>query len=180
MFYGRTLFTHPINTSLHLLIPASHSSRLLPTSHLAATSPFFMSLTLFHRKVRLCHILGSTYKWYHRLFVFLFLTYSVYCDDMVMFGVGAFGRWLGLDLVHSLCLSLPLPNSSLFSHLCFARTEGETGHHEPGRGLLLQPSPTASLISDSSHGICEKINVCGLSLHVNGVLLRQPDCPKMP
>ena len=119
MFYGRTLFTHPINTSLHLLIPASHSSRLLPTSHLAATSPFFMSLILFHRKVRLGHILGSTYKWYHRLFVFLFLTYSVYCDDMVMFGVRAFGRWLGLDLVHSLCLSLS-PSSILPSFLTSA------------------------------------------------------------
>ena len=106
MFYGRTLFTHPINTSLHLLIPSSHSSRLLPTSHLAATNQSVLYVPDSVSQAGLCHILGSTYKWYYRLFVFLFLTYFVYCDDMVMFGVGAFGRWLGLDLVHSLCLSL--------------------------------------------------------------------------
>ena len=93
MLYGRTLlFIHPIYISWHLLIPTSHSTPLLPTTHLAATSLIFMSLILFHRQVCLCHILGSVYKWYHRVFVFLFLTYFTYCDDMVIFGVGAFGR----------------------------------------------------------------------------------------
>ena len=45
-------------------------------SPLATTSPFSMSVSLFLfcRWVHLCHILDSTYKWYHTVFVFLFLT----------------------------------------------------------------------------------------------------------
>ena len=45
-------------------------------SLLATTSLFSMSVSLFlfHKYVHLCHILDSTYKWYH-IFVFLFLAY---------------------------------------------------------------------------------------------------------
>ena len=45
--YSRTLFIHPIYTSLHLLIPNSQSfPRSLP-SPLGTTSLFFMSVSLF-------------------------------------------------------------------------------------------------------------------------------------
>ena len=53
----------------------SASLSLLPST-LATTSLISMSVSLFlfHRLVHLCHILDSIYKWYHRVFVFLFLT----------------------------------------------------------------------------------------------------------
>ena len=45
VLYSRTLlFIHPIHTSLHLLIPNSHSIPSPPTSPLATTSLFFMSV----------------------------------------------------------------------------------------------------------------------------------------
>ena len=46
-----------------------------------ATYPVcFLCLWVFLmcKQVHLCHILDSTYKWYHMLFVFLFLTYWTY------------------------------------------------------------------------------------------------------
>ena len=46
--------------SLHLLNPVHPS----PTSHLA-TSLFSISVSLCHGYVHLCHVLDSTYKWYH-------------------------------------------------------------------------------------------------------------------
>ena len=48
-----------------------------PPFLLATTSLFSISesLFLFCRQVHLCHILDSTFKWYHMIFVFLFLTY---------------------------------------------------------------------------------------------------------
>ena len=46
--------------SLHLLNPIHPS----PTTHLA-TSLFSISVSLFHGYVHLCHVLDSTYKWYH-------------------------------------------------------------------------------------------------------------------
>ena len=74
MLYNRTLlFIHPIYNSLHLLNPNSQSFPF----PLATTSLFSMSVSQFldHRYVHLCHLLDSTYKWYHLVFVFLFLTY---------------------------------------------------------------------------------------------------------
>ena len=70
------LFAHPIYNSLHLLIP-NYQSFLPPPSSLATTSLFSMSVSqfLFCRYVHLCHILDSTYKWYHMVLIFLFLTY---------------------------------------------------------------------------------------------------------
>ena len=47
--------------SLHLLNPIHPS----PTTHLAMTSLFSISVSLFHGYVHLCHVLDSTYKWYH-------------------------------------------------------------------------------------------------------------------
>ena len=62
--------------SLYLLTPAFHSIPLLTSSPLASTSLFSISmiLFLFHRRVHLCHIVDSTCKWYHMVFVFTFLT----------------------------------------------------------------------------------------------------------
>ena len=61
---------------LHLLIPNSQSISPPPTSPLATKSLFSMSVSLFLfcSRVHLCHILGSTYKWYYMVSVFLFKT----------------------------------------------------------------------------------------------------------
>ena len=57
-------------------IPNSHSIPPLPPSHLSTASLFSMSVSLFLfcKYVNLCHILDSTYRWYHMVFVFLWLT----------------------------------------------------------------------------------------------------------
>ena len=47
--------------SLHLLNPIHP----YPTTHLATTGLFSMSVSLFHGHVHLCHVLDSTYKWCH-------------------------------------------------------------------------------------------------------------------
>ena len=63
--------------SLFLLIPNLHSFPCSPLlSPLATTNLFSMSMSLFLfcRYVDLYHILDSTFKWYHMVFVFLFLT----------------------------------------------------------------------------------------------------------
>ena len=68
MLHNRTLlFIHSMYNSLYLLTPNSQSSPPPPPSPLAATSVSFMSvsLLLFSRWVHLCHVLDSTYKWYH-------------------------------------------------------------------------------------------------------------------
>ena len=39
-------------------------------------------LSLFLKKVHLYHILNSTYKWYHMVFVFLFQTYFTQYDNL--------------------------------------------------------------------------------------------------
>ena len=44
-----------------------------PQPPLATTILFSINMFLFHRYVHLCHILDSTCKWYHTVFVFLFL-----------------------------------------------------------------------------------------------------------
>ena len=77
--YTRTwLFIHSIYNSLHLLVPSSQSSPSLPTtSLLTTTSLFCMSVSLFCRQIHLCCILDPTYKWYHMVPVFLFLTYFI-------------------------------------------------------------------------------------------------------
>ena len=72
------MFTHPIYTSLHMLIPDSQSFPPLPPFLLGSPTSLFsmsVSLFLFHKYVHLCHILDSTYKWYLMVFVFLFLSY---------------------------------------------------------------------------------------------------------
>ena len=77
MLQSRTsLLIHSKFNSLHLLSPNLQSIPPSPTSHLATTNLFSMSVSLFLfcKEIYLCHILGSTYKWYHRVFVFLFLT----------------------------------------------------------------------------------------------------------
>ena len=49
-----------------------------------ANSLFFISvnLFLFHRRVHLCCVLESMYKWYHMVIVFLFLTYLTRYDNL--------------------------------------------------------------------------------------------------
>ena len=61
-----SLLIHPKCNSLHLLTPSSQSIPLPPSSPLATTNLFSMSVTLFLfcGKVHLCHILDSMYKWY--------------------------------------------------------------------------------------------------------------------
>ena len=59
-----------INTSLHLLTPHSHC--ILPPLPLPLSNQNFMSLSLFHRLVHLCHVLDSAYKWYCVIFVFFY------------------------------------------------------------------------------------------------------------
>ena len=77
MLYSRILLLiHSRWNSLYLLTPNSQSIPFPPPSLLATTILFSMSvsLSLFCILVHLCHILDSTYKWHHMVFVFLFLT----------------------------------------------------------------------------------------------------------
>ena len=46
-----------------------------PPAHSAITSVLYAWVSFRFIKVHLCHILGSTYKQYHMVFVFLFLTH---------------------------------------------------------------------------------------------------------
>ena len=79
VLHSRALLSiHPVYDSLHLLmLQMLASAKLLlqpcPSSHLATTSLFFMSVSLFLfcRYVHLCPVLDSTCKWYHMVFVFL-------------------------------------------------------------------------------------------------------------
>ena len=65
--------------SLHLLTLNSQSIPLPPPAPLATTCLFSMSMSLllFCKWVHLCPILDSTYKWYHMVFIFLFLLHLV-------------------------------------------------------------------------------------------------------
>ena len=75
------LFPLFIYSSLYLLIP---NSQYIPPYPLSLQFPFGNpsvslfsmsgSLFLFYKYVLLYHILDSTYKWYHIIFVFLWLT----------------------------------------------------------------------------------------------------------
>ena len=65
------LLIHPIYNSLHLLTPNSNPS--LPLGNHKSIL-CILSLLLFHRHVHLCHVLYSTYKWYHMISVFFWLT----------------------------------------------------------------------------------------------------------
>ena len=73
---GTLLFIHPKCNSL-FTAPDPSLSLLHPlaTPGLSSTS---VSLFLFCLWVHLCHVLDSTCKWYHMVFVFLFLTYFTY------------------------------------------------------------------------------------------------------
>ena len=71
------LFIHPIYNRLHLLVQNSQPFSPLPLICLGTTSLFSVSVPmfLFHRYTDLCHILDSTCKWHHKVFVVLFLNY---------------------------------------------------------------------------------------------------------
>ena len=66
-----SLFIHPIYEF------AFANPSPCPPSPLATTSLFSKSVSLFMfcRYANLCHVLDSTYKWHHMVFVFLFLTW---------------------------------------------------------------------------------------------------------
>ena len=67
-------------TELYLLTPTSHT--IPPPWQPKVCSLMSMSLFLFCRYIHLCLILDSTYKWYHIVFVFLFLTYFTKYDHL--------------------------------------------------------------------------------------------------
>ena len=69
------LVVYLASTNSKLPVPPALTS----SSRLAITSLFSMSVCLFvfYRYIHLCHILDYTYKWYHMVFVFLFLTTSL-------------------------------------------------------------------------------------------------------
>ena len=74
-----SLLIHSKCNSLHLLTTSSqpspaHSLSLLFGNH---KSVFHVHELIFCGKVHLCWILDSRYKWYHTVFVFLFLTYFI-------------------------------------------------------------------------------------------------------
>ena len=67
------LFIHPICKSLYLLVPNFQSFPLpshLPLGNHKSNLYIYKSV-LFHRYVHWCHILDSTYKWYHMAFILL-------------------------------------------------------------------------------------------------------------
>ena len=66
-----SLFIHPIY-EFAFANPSPCAPSPLATASLFSKS---VSLFMFCRYVHLCHILDSTYKWYHMVFVFLFLTW---------------------------------------------------------------------------------------------------------
>ena len=86
VLYSRTwLFIHSMYKSLHLLIPTSCSFPLpSPPDPLGnhQSALYIVILLLFHRWVRPCPVLDSTCKWHHMAFVFLFLTYLIYYDNL--------------------------------------------------------------------------------------------------
>ena len=69
------ILSHSKCNGLHLLAPESQSIPLpsLPLSNHQSICYVYVSV-LFCRYVHLCNILDSTYKCYHMIFVFLFLT----------------------------------------------------------------------------------------------------------
>ena len=77
VLYSRTLlFIDHIYNTLPLLPLNSQSIPPPPTLTLGShQSVLSVSLFLFHRYVDLCHVLDSTCKWYHMVFVFFFLIY---------------------------------------------------------------------------------------------------------
>ena len=81
LYSGTVLFSHSKYNSLFVTPdpPLSSSTPLLlhPSATTSLSSPS-MSLSLFCLWVHLCHILDSACKWYHMVFVFLFLTYFTY------------------------------------------------------------------------------------------------------
>ena len=87
------LFIHSMYIRLHMLISNSQSITLLPPTPLANTSLFsmFVILILFHNYFQLCHILDFTYKWYHMIHEFLFLTGSIH---VAVNGTILFSLWL--------------------------------------------------------------------------------------
>jgi len=64
------LLSHPIYNSLHLLTPNSNPS--LPLGNRKSVLCICKSASV-HRHVHLCHVLYSTYKWYHMISVFFWL-----------------------------------------------------------------------------------------------------------
>ena len=71
VLHSRTLFIHPMYNRLRPLTPAPKSIPPPPSLPLTTSSLLSMSVTLFVscRLVCLCHISGSTNKWYHVVFV---------------------------------------------------------------------------------------------------------------
>ena len=73
-----------MSNSLHPLTPSSQSLPLPPSPPGSHKSILQVHDFLFCGKVHLCLILDSRYKWYHMVFVFLFLTYFIQ-DESIQF-----------------------------------------------------------------------------------------------
>lgn len=81
MLYRRTLLFTLLYIPVYICLSKTPNSPLLPHPSYPGNhqSIFYVpDLFLFHRQVHLRYILDSTSKWYHVVFVFLFLTDSTY------------------------------------------------------------------------------------------------------
>ena len=79
LFSSTLLFIPPTYNSLPL-IQSSQSflpSTCLPLGNHKSLLSIYVGMFLFHRYVDLCHILGSTYKWHHMVFVCPFQIYLI-------------------------------------------------------------------------------------------------------
>ena len=82
VLHSRTLFIHSKCNSLHLLTPNSQSIALpFPLGNHKSILCGCESVSDLHH-IHLYHILDSTYKWYHMVLVFLFLTYFTWYDNL--------------------------------------------------------------------------------------------------
>ena len=109
------LFIHLIYSRLHQLIPNSQSIPLLPLLS-CVNHKSILYVCLFH----LCHVLDSTYKWYHIVFLFLTLHSMIISRSIHILQVVLFHSF---SLLGNILLYI-WTSSSLSSHLSVAKYLG--------------------------------------------------------